>query len=151
MDKWSPTQRSRNVLHKLRRQRHGRATFLSQNNSQPTSGERSPISEPDLDFVLPEITITNGPLKHGLEILDKTTMSTESIKLKQPPPVKLDTSIKKIKHAAFTQEINTIQIRNRQRSLAATQVSESIMKMYRGRNHPPWEVRKSQDNPDSSP
>ena len=44
------------------------------------------------------------------------------------------------------QELNSISIGKRQRGLGKTQVSDAIMIRYRGRNHPPFEVKKAEEN-----
>ena len=60
-------------------------------------------SQADSDFKLPEINLNIEPVRRGLKILDSmTTISPETIKMKEPQPVKLDTSISSINHNAFT-------------------------------------------------
>ena len=51
-----------------------------------------------------------------------------------------------IKQTEYMQELNSISIGKRQRGLGKTQVSDAIMIRYRGRNHPPFEVKKAEEN-----
>ena len=51
-----------------------------------------------------------------------------------------------IKQTEYMQELNSISIGKRQRGLIKTQVSDAIMIRYKGRNHPPFEIKKAEEN-----